>query len=115
MCGKSCKGVVGEGSDAVVPAAIAPQENNDNDAKTARVATGRRREWRMEEAKLIKAVRTDIKEGLWGRDRKERVAKESARLLDWTMQRILETFGRMGESRSCCRNLDFCCFGDRAA
>ena len=64
MCGKSCKGVVGEGSDAVVPAAIAPQENNDNDAKTARVARGRRREWRMEEAKLIKAVRTDIKDGL---------------------------------------------------
>ena len=48
----------------MVPAAIAPQENNDNDAKTARVATGRRREWRMEEAKLIKAVRTDIKDGL---------------------------------------------------
>ncbi len=48
----------------MVPAAIAPQENNDNDAKTARVATGRRRVWRMEEAKLIKAVRTDIKEGL---------------------------------------------------
>ena len=99
----------------MVPAAIAPQENNDNDAKTARVATGRRREWRMEEAKLIKAVRTDIKEGLWGRDRKERVAKESARLLDWTMQRILDTFERMREDRSCCRNLDHCCFCHKAS